>query len=143
MKTRGLESSAVTWALAGVLGVAALALLYVWTPSDDIRYSLCLSRRLGLPCPGCGMTRALAHLAKGEWRAALSAHPFAPVLAAEVMIGWLAWGAHVAGIAGLSGLASRLPRRIWPVGLTPALLANLALLVALWVGRLAAGALPR
>jgi hypothetical protein len=42
------------------------------------------------------------------------------------------------GIAGRRQL-----RRIWPAGLTPALLANLALLVALWVGRLAAGALPQ
>ncbi len=139
MKGRSRESSAVTWALAGVLGVAALALLHAWTPSDDIRYSLCLSRRLGLPCPGCGMTRALAHLAKGEWRAALSAHPFAPVLAAEVMIGWLAWG--ISGVSGIAG--RRLSQRIWPAGLTPALLANFALLVALWVGRLAAGTLPR
>jgi hypothetical protein len=135
MKEGSPGSSAVTWSLAGLLGVVALGILHAWTPSDDIRYSICLLRRLGLPCPGCGMTRAFAHLAKGEWRAALAAHPLAPVLAAEVVLGWLAWGLHVAG--------RRMPWRVWPAGLTPALLANLALLVALWVGRLAAGALPR
>jgi hypothetical protein len=141
VKARSLESPAVTWALAGLLGLAGLALLHFWAPSDDVRYSLCLSRRLGLPCPGCGMTRALAHLAKGEWRAALTAHPFSPVLAAELVLGWLLWGAHAIGIFGESG--SRRLGRAWQPALTPAVLANLALLVALWAGRLAAGALPR
>jgi len=140
VKARSLDSPRLTWALAGWLGLAGLVLLYLWTPSDDLRYSLGLSRRLGLPCPGCGMTRAFAHLAKGEWRAALSAHPFSPVLAAELVLGWLVWGAHAFGIAGSRG---GLPPRRWQPALTPAVLANLALLVALWAGRLAAGTLPR
>jgi hypothetical protein len=150
MKARSSASTAMSWALAGLLGVAGLALLHLWTPSDDIRYSLCLSRRLGLPCPGCGMTRALAHLAKGEWRAALTAHPFSPVLAAELALGWLLWGVQVVPVANIANIADaadagRLSRRIWPAGLTPMVLvlANLALLVALWAGRLAAGTLPR
>lgn len=129
----------MNWALAGVLGAAGLALLHLWTPSDDVRFSICLSRRLlGLPCPGCGMTRAFAHLAKGEWRSALAAHPFAPLLAAELLFGWLAWG-----VAKVAGKAGRLPRRIWPDGVSPLVLANVLLLTALWMGRLAAGALPR
>lgn len=125
-----------SWLLAGCLGAAGLALLHFWTPSEEVRSSICLSRRLlGLPCPGCGMTRALAHLAKGEWRAALAAHPFAPVLAAELLLGWLAWGARLWGQGG---------RPIEPPDwAAPLLLSNAALLLALWMGRLAAGALPR
>jgi hypothetical protein len=119
------------WALAGVLGLAGFVLLHLWTPLGDVRFSLCLWRRLlGIPCPGCGMTRALAHLAKGEWRAALAVHPLAPLVAGELLFGWLAWGAGALGI-----------RRIRPDGLPPLLLANVALLTALWMGRLAAGAL--
>jgi len=115
--------------------LAGLALLHLWTPSEEVRYSVCLWRRfLGIPCPGCGMTRALAHLAKGEWRAAVAAHPFAPLLAVELLLGWLAWGAQAAGVA-------RRLRAEGPLGLL--LGANAALLLALWVGRLAAGALPR
>jgi hypothetical protein len=130
---------AVSWALAGVLGAVGLLLLHFWIPSEDIRFSICLSRRLlGLPCPGCGMTRALAHLAKGEWRAAVAVHPFAPLLAAELLLGWLAWG-----VLHVSGWALRLPRRVWPDGAGPLVLTNAALLTALWMGRLAAGALPR
>jgi hypothetical protein len=82
------------------------------------------------------MTRALAHLAKGEWRAAVASHPFAPLLAAELLLVWLAWGAALTRLG-------RLRARFWPEGLGPLVLANLALLVALWMGRLAAGALPR
>jgi hypothetical protein len=87
------------------------------------------------------MTRALAHLAKGEWRAALAAHPFAPLLAAELGFGWLAWG--IVQLADVVGVDGRLPRRIWPDGAGPLVLTNVALLTALWMGRLAAGALPR
>ena len=37
-------------------------------------------RLLGFDCPGCGMGRALVHLAKGELTAGMEMHPFAPIL---------------------------------------------------------------
>lgn len=36
----------------------------------------------GRPCPGCGMSRALAALVRGDWGAALFLHAFAPLFAA-------------------------------------------------------------
>ena len=120
------------WFLTGFLGLAGLAVLYVWVPSGDASGAICLSRRLlHLPCPGCGMTRAFAHLAKGEWGAALVLHPLAPVVALEIVLGWLAWGTRVAG------RPLRLPVRVETV-----LLANAAALCALWLGRMATGTLP-
>ena len=34
---------------------------------------------LGVPCPGCGLSTAMILLLRGEWRAALSTHAFAPI----------------------------------------------------------------
>jgi pimeloyl-ACP methyl ester carboxylesterase len=113
--------------------VAGLAILHLWVPSDDAATAFCLSRRLfHLPCPGCGMTRAFAFLAKGEWGAASGLHPLAPVLALETILVWLAWGA---------ALAFRHPFRL-PVGIDTLTLAHAAVLVALWLGRAATGTLP-
>jgi hypothetical protein len=34
---------------------------------------------LGIPCPGCGLTRASLFLFRGDWRRAIDFHAFAPV----------------------------------------------------------------
>lgn len=34
---------------------------------------------LGIPCPGCGLSRAIAALAHGDWQKALTIHAFAPI----------------------------------------------------------------
>jgi Protein of unknown function (DUF2752) len=127
------RSAVRLWLLAGLAGLAGLAILHFWVPSNDPATAFCLSRRLfHLPCPGCGMTRAFAHLAKGEWSAALADHPLAPFVALEMIAGWATWGL---------GLVSRRPFRL-PVGFEALLLANVALLFALWLGRAATGTLP-
>ena len=119
--------------VAGLAGVMGLALLHVWTPNGDAASSVCLLRRVfHLPCPGCGMTRAFAALAKGDWSAAVALHPLAPVLAFETIAGWALWGL---------ALASHRPVRLM-ARLDGVLLANLAALVALWLGRVATGTLP-
>lgn len=121
------------WLLTGLAGLAGLAILHVWVPSGDAASAVCLSRRLfHLPCPGCGMTRAFAHLAKGEWSAALHDHPLSPALAVELIAGWSVWG-----LAAVVGHPLRLPVRLETL-----LLANAAALVALWLGRAATGTLP-
>lgn len=119
--------------LVGGAGAAGLAALAAWAPAEDGSLSLCLTRQaLGLPCPGCGMTRALAYLASGELVQALRFHPLAPLVAADAVAGWALWGLVA------YGLAPPPPAR----AVRLVLAAQLALFVALWLGRLASGTAP-
>lgn len=121
------------WVLAGFTGLAGFGALHAWAPQEGAGNSICVSRRLlHLPCPGCGMTRAFAHLAKGEWSAAVTDHPLAPVLALEAIVGWTVWGA---------ALAAGRPFP-WPARLDLLLVGHAAALIALWLGRVATGTLP-
>lgn len=54
----------------------------------------CIFRWLtGLPCPMCGMSTALAHMARGEVLAALRCHVLGPVayVGAWLLLGWSGW----------------------------------------------------
>jgi Protein of unknown function (DUF2752) len=80
-----------------ILGLALIAILgsfllqpsstgglYVPIPVLGIRFSMpdtCLSHAvLGISCPGCGLTRSFAAMARGEIRAALLLNPCGPLL---------------------------------------------------------------
>lgn len=131
--TRG--RAVLLWAGIGAVGLLGLGFLHLWTPVGGASTSVCLFRRiLGLPCPGCGLTRAFAHLAKGEWRQAAADHPFSFVLAAEAGAAWL--------YAGAALLAGREPRGPRQDVLERAVVGHLLVLVFFWLGRLATGTLP-
>lgn len=110
----------------------AVALLAVFTPSDDgptfCPFALCT----GMACPGCGMTRAASHLVRGEIGTALSYHPLVPLTAFGAVGAW-GWFA-----LRLKGKVRPLPQRL----LTVILIAASVALVAVWVARLATGTLP-
>ena len=119
--------------LVGAAGAAGLVVLAWWTPADEPARTLCLTRRvLGLPCPGCGLTRAVAQLVQGDLSRALAYHPLAPLAVLDAVGGWAIWGLT------LYGLAAPPPARAVRI----VLLAQLALFVALWLGRLASGTAP-
>lgn len=121
------------WAATGLGGALAWWVLGHWVPPDGVEHSVCMFRRLtSTPCPGCGLTRAFAHLAKGEVGAALAMHPLAPLAAVEAVLAWLWWGASLVA-------APPRPSPRWLAGLASV---HLAALLLLWVGRLVTGTLP-
>ncbi len=75
-------------ALAALLGAAALA-----DPARPLPFDVCLFNRLtGLPCPTCGMTRAVCHAVHGHWARSVEEHPAGLILAAG-LVGWMLWAA--------------------------------------------------
>lgn len=58
-------------------GALLLLPLAALLPSDGAGVPVCLLRYLsGLPCPGCGLTRAFSSLLHGRVEAAFTYHPF-------------------------------------------------------------------
>jgi|ERR1044072_328425 hypothetical protein len=93
----------------GVMGVAAAQVVGVATGVGG--WPCPLKSALGIPCPGCGLTRASVSLLRGDFAAAFSAHAFAPVLlvglAALAVAGFL----PAAQREAFAGLVGRFERR--------------------------------
>jgi lysylphosphatidylglycerol synthetase-like protein (DUF2156 family) len=57
----------------------AIACLHFLLVSFNLPSLSCPVRHgLGIPCPGCGITRAIIALVKGDWYGAMEIHAFAP-----------------------------------------------------------------
>jgi hypothetical protein len=84
------------------VGGASLCLLAIALATPGIQLPLCVFKILtGIPCPTCGLTRAVIALSRGDLGRALSMNPLAAV-AGVAAIGYLVYAAAV--------LVLRLPR---------------------------------
>jgi len=71
-------------------GMSLLAFLWYYKPPAKPAFQLCGFHWLtGLPCPLCGLTRALFALAKGHWSEALGFNALSPLACA--MLAGLFW----------------------------------------------------
>ena len=67
---------------AAAWGILAFAGVQVSLTAAGIPTWACPIRAAtGVPCPGCGMTHAVAAFARGHWAEALRLHPLVPVVA--------------------------------------------------------------
>lgn len=72
-----VESRGLAWTLL-LAGAAQATLVSAGWPGWPCPFQ----QTLGLPCPGCGLSRALLALLRGDWQAAFAIHPFVfPMLA--------------------------------------------------------------
>ena len=112
------------------LPAAALAVA-VWDPARNGGPALCPLRGLtGLPCPGCGLTRATGALLRGRVGDALQMHPLIPLVLVQLLVVWvlLAFGRE---------RLARLPKWVVPAVVS----ANVVVFCAVWIVRLATGSL--
>lgn len=100
--------------------------------SDEEGIVLCPFRRCtGGYCPGCGTTRAAGRLLRGDIVGSWQRHPFVVLGAAQLI---------VLGSIRLSG-SNRLRSTVRRFA-TPLLAANAAVVLGIWVIRLATGQIP-
>lgn len=110
----------------------AVAILAVFTPSDDGPTFCPFALTTGTACPGCGMTRAASYLVKGDVSLAFAYHPLVPLIAFQIAAGWV-W------------YLLRRSERVEPMSprtLNIALIGTSVLFVGVWVIRFISGTLP-
>lgn len=120
------------WVLTALVGLAATG-LRLWSPNDDASTSICAFRQCtGISCPGCGMTRGLAYLMRGDIGAAWRNHPLALLVAAEVVL----------VIGATWALGSSRGHFAWLRYGTVLLAAHIPLFLGVWLVRIQSGTLP-
>jgi hypothetical protein len=87
-----------------------------------------LASVLGVPCPGCGLTRATLALAHGDLGHALELHPLVLVLAPLFI-----WAMSSAAIGYVRGPRAARPMRHWLASRTVTVLGSLLMLATLGV----------
>jgi uncharacterized protein DUF2752 len=111
---------------------AAFGLMTMASPSDDGLTICPMALLTGVACPGCGMSRAIAWMFRGDLERSVGYHPLAPlvVMISVVAVVW-ALGRRLRGWKSP-------PQAL----LTGGLIVLAALLMAVWIARLASGTLP-
>jgi hypothetical protein len=120
-----------TLARAFLLALALTGVYAAWcgTPPGALEALTCpFHATTGVPCPGCGMTRACAALARGDLATAWHHHPFSFALVALA-----------AAVAFLPAKVRSGWRAIHPRVRTGILAGTIVLILGLWVHRLGTG----
>lgn len=114
---------------AGTIAVVLLGARLA-VSSRPLPFEVCGFKHLtGLPCPTCGLTRALCCAVHGDWAQSLAYHPAGPLLALA-LFAWMLWLAAEAyrGQPMQDALRGRLGNAL--------LAAGAALSLTVWIVRL-------
>jgi hypothetical protein len=117
---------------AGTIAAVLLGARLV-VASRPLPFEVCGFKHLtGLPCPTCGLTRALCCAVHGDWAQSLAYHPAGPLLALA-LFAWMLWSAAEAGRG--RPMQEALRGRLGDVLLA----AGFALSLGVWIVRLTGG----
>ena len=120
------RSKTVRLAALFLIWPVAFAALYLYRPVVLDGPILCPVRLgWGVPCPGCGLTRAFSFMTHGEFGAGLRFNAMAPIIAAYLALVWTYYA--------LFAWKGSPPR--WPTWRIAG--AMMMLVAAFWAGRLA------
>lgn len=118
------------WLSPALVGLSLIAIALAGPVGEEI--GICPYRNLfGVACPGCGMSRATAHLLDGNVGAAMTYHPLVPLFVAQAIVGSALWIGHKRGWWTVSR------RTVVVIGVV-----NIVLLSGVWIARAATGTLP-
>jgi len=94
------------------LGVALVSAAQVLCVAAGVGGWPCpVKAALGIPCPGCGLTRATVALLRGDFADSLRAHAFAPVLLVGLALMAVAAVLPARRRDAFAGLVGRIERR--------------------------------
>jgi hypothetical protein len=125
-----VRSHRTLWFTGTTIAIVVASALFFLGPGE--RSPCLVLAATGVPCPGCGMTRAAASLLRGEWTAMWRFHPLAPFVTVQAVVVWAYWGWMV--------FARR--ERVDETVLFRLLVINSVLLGLVWFARLFMGSLP-
>lgn len=111
---------------------AAVALLALFTPSDEGPTVCPFALTTGTACPGCGLTRAASYLVKGDLSTAFLYHPLVPLIGMQLLGGWVWY------VLRRSGRVKPMSQKV----LNTVLIGTTIVFLAVWAIRFAAGSLP-
>ena len=113
----------------------AFAAAALWRPADDGLPLCTLKVATGVSCPGCGMTRGLAAIGRGEVASSVKYHAFAPIVAVAAVATWAGLG--LGFVTGRSIVPSLNAHRV-----QVACLVFIGAFIAYWLVRLWMGTAP-
>ena len=111
---------------------AVFGLMTMASPSDDGLTICPMALLTGVACPGCGMSRAIAWMFRGDLERSVGYHPLAPLV---VII-------SVVAVVWAVGRRFRGWEKPRTAVLNGGLMVLAVLLMAVWIARLASGTLP-